>query len=71
MNKVYRVNVQYRLSFVQKERSQRVNEGQLCIVAWHLLSFNRLFAPTGEIARERMRALPVISYKRKARHKTR
>ena len=48
-----------------------MNEGQLCIVAWHLLSFNGLFAPTGEIARERMRALTVIGYKRKARHKTR
>ena len=46
-----------------------MNEGQLCTVAW--LSFNGLFAPTGEIARERMRALTVIGYKRKARHKTR
>ena len=48
-----------------------MNEGKLCIVAWRLPSFNGLFAPTGEIARERMRALAVMSYKRKTRHKTR
>ena len=32
MNKVYCLNVQYKLLLVQKKRSQRVNKGQVCIV---------------------------------------